>query len=96
MAGQLSTLSKLGASSHFDLQLVSVGEIVGGDTNERPDAICLMAGRPHSVPIVEYGGAFGVFATLTSVRLALKTIHGIIRIRSQFFFGFELQSEPIL
>ena len=32
MAGQLSALSKLSASSHLDLQLVGVGEIVGGET----------------------------------------------------------------
>ena len=32
MAGQFSTLSKLSASCHLDLQFVGVGEIVGGDT----------------------------------------------------------------
>ena len=32
MAGQLSTLSKLSASSHLNMQLVGDCEIVGGDT----------------------------------------------------------------
>ena len=74
VARQLTTFTRLSTLSHLDLQLIGIGEVVGGTPN-RPEAICLMAERMVS-PFSMRQAALGIFTTFTSVGLAAESVHG--------------------
>ena len=74
VAWQLTTLTRLGALRHFDLELVGVRKIVAGDTEAARSN--LLDGGTHRVAVLERQTALRVLATLAGVRFATKPIHG--------------------
>src|SRR5207253_7873982 len=81
-AGELAAFAGLGALGHFDLKLVGVDEIFGGDA--KAGAGDLLDGGATPVAVGIGLEALGVFAAFAGVGFAADAVHG----DGQIFMGF--------
>ncbi|CAB4649975.1 unannotated protein [freshwater metagenome] len=73
MTWKLTALAGLGALSHFDLQIISIDEVLACDA-EATRSNLLDCGTPR-ISVWQRDEALGIFSALTSIRFATKAIH---------------------
>src|SRR5688572_20249189 len=73
VAGELASLSRLGALGHFNLQIVRVDEVFGRDA-EAPGGD-LLDGRSHGVAVREQSITRWILAALAGVGFAADPVH---------------------
>src|SRR5579875_4035255 len=73
VAGELTTLARLGSLGHLDLQLVGVDQIIAGHAEARRGDLLDRAAPPVAVRIALE--PFGIFAPFAGVALAADAVH---------------------
>ena len=73
VARELSSLSRLGSLSHLDLELVGVGEVVGGDSESTGRD--LLDGGSHRISVRQDVGSLSVLSSLSGVGLSSQSVH---------------------
>ena len=73
VAGELTALARLGSLGHLDLDVVRVGQVLGGDAEATRGH--LLDRRAAQVAVVVGGEAVRVLPTLTRVGLAAEAVH---------------------
>lgn len=74
VSGQLSAFAGFGALGHLALDVVGVGEVVGGDAETAGGD--LFDGAAPQVPVGVAGEAVGVLSPFAGVGLAAEAVHG--------------------